>query len=50
VLNNGIKNYWSSTNQKKLKLQSEAINSTYSWDVRSVEWKEFFDDARKMKK
>jgi len=44
-----IKNFWSSENQKKLKLQYETINSTYSWDVRSVEWKNFFDEARKLK-
>ena len=40
-----IKNYWSDENQKKLKLQAEVINMTYSWDVRSVEWKNFFDEA-----
>ena len=42
-----IKNYWSDENQKKLKLQAEVINMTYSWDVRSVEWKNFFDEARR---
>ena len=42
-----IKNYWSEENQKKLKLQQEAINSTYSWNVRSVEWKNFFNEIRK---
>ena len=47
VLLNSIKNYWSDTNQNKLKLQSKTINSTYSWDVRSLEWKNFFDEARK---
>jgi len=44
-----IKNYWSDENQKKLKLQSESINSTYSWEVRSLEWKNFFDKIRKLK-
>ena len=34
--------------QKKLKTQRETINATYSWDVRLVEWKKFFDEARKM--
>ena len=44
-----IKNYWSNENQNKLKLQSEVINATYSWDVRSVEWKNFFNEIRKLK-
>jgi len=48
VLSNSINNYWSPENQKKLKLQSEAINLTYSWDIRSVEWKNFLDNARKL--
>ena len=49
VLLNSIKNFWSNENQNKLKLQRETINATYSWDVRSIEWKNFFDDARKSK-
>ncbi len=49
VLFNSIKNYWSEVNQKKLELQSHSINSTYSWDVRSLEWKNFFEEARKLK-
>ena len=49
VLLNSIKNFWSDENQNKLKLQSKTINATYSWDVRSVEWKNFFDKARKLK-
>ena len=44
-----IKNYWSDKNQEKLKLQRETINSIYSWDVRSNEWKNFFDEARGLK-
>ena len=44
-----IKNYWSNENQNKLKLQSEVINATYSWDVRSVEWKNFFNEIREVK-
>ena len=44
-----IKNYWSDKTQKKLKLQSETINSTYSWDIRAAEWKNFFNEARKLK-
>jgi len=46
VLLTVIKNYWSQENQNKLKLQRETINSTYSWNVRAVEWKNFFDRAR----
>ena len=49
VLLNSIKNYWSNENQKKLKLQRETINATYSWDVRSTEWKNFFNEARELK-
>ena len=44
-----IKNYWSNENQNKLKMQSEAINATYSWDVRFVEWKNFFNEIRDLK-
>jgi len=47
VLLNSIQNYWSDENQNKLKLQRETINATYSWDVRSVEWKNFFDEVKK---
>ena len=49
VLQKSIENFWSDGNQKKLKLQYETINETYSWEVRSVEWKNFFDDVRKLK-
>jgi len=49
VLQKSIENFWSDENQKKLKLQYETINETYSWEVRSVEWKNFFDDVRKLK-
>ena len=44
-----INNYWSYENQKKLKLQRETINLLYSWETRSVEWKNFFDQSRKLK-
>ena len=47
VLLNSIKNYWSDENQNKLKLQRETINLLYSWKTRSIEWKNFFDEARK---
>ena len=49
TLSNSIKNYWSTKNQKKLELQHETINSTYSWETRSIEWKNFFNEARKLK-
>ena len=49
ALLNSINNFWSKENQEKLKLQSEIINITYSWDTRSLEWKTFFDNARKLK-
>jgi len=49
VLLNSIKNYWSDENQRKLELQSETINATYSWDVRAKEWKKFFNEARELK-
>ena len=49
VLSSSIKNYWSDGNQNKLKLQRETINTTYSWDVRSIEWKNFFNEARELK-
>ena len=44
-----IKNFWSDENQKKLLSQSNKINSTYSWKVRSAEWIKFLDEARKKK-
>ena len=49
VLENSIKEYWSEKNQKKLKLQQETINLTYSWDARSIEWKNLFNELRKLK-
>ena len=49
VLLNSIENYWTAENQKKLKLQTEIIKATYSWNVRSIEWKNFFDEVRKLK-
>ena len=44
-----INNFWSDATQKKLKLQRKKINETYSWDVRSVEWKNFFNEVRNLK-
>ena len=36
----------SKENQYILKLQRETINNTYSWDIRSLEWKKFFNEIR----
>ena len=44
-----ITNYLSDENQNKLKLQRETINATYSWDVRSTKWKNFFNEIRELK-
>ena len=49
VLEGSIENFWSETNQKKIKLQREVINLTYSWSERSKEWISFFQEARKLK-
>ncbi len=49
ILLNRIQNFWSEENQKKLRLQRDTINTTYSWETRSVEWKNFFDEARNSK-
>ena len=49
VLEKSIKNFWSEENQKKIKLQQEVINLTYSWATRSKEWLSFFEAARKLK-
>ena len=47
ILLNSIENFWSKENQEKLELQRQSINYLYSWDVRSIEWKKFFDEIRK---
>ena len=49
TLKESIKNYWSEKNQNRLRLQSETINATYSWNVRSIEWKNFFNEIRDLK-
>ena len=49
VLLSSINNFWSNENQTKLELQRETINLLYSWETRSNEWKNFFDEARKLK-
>ena len=51
VDNVSIMNETKSGNSTNLiKLQSEIINVAYSWDVRKIEWINFFDEARKQKK
>ena len=49
ALENSIKNFWSKENQKKIQLQQEVINLTYSWAARSKEWISFFEEARRLK-
>jgi len=49
ILLNRIQNFWSEENQKKLQLQRDTINTTYSWETRSIEWKNFFNEARNSK-
>ncbi len=50
ALIDSIKNFWSTATQKKLKLQIEKINDVYSWEARSVEWKNFLDKVRASKR
>ena len=47
ALKYSIENFWSKENQKKLNLQYEIMKSTYSWNVRAVEWENFLNEARK---
>ena len=49
ALENSIKNFWSKENQKRIQLQQEVINLTYSWTARSKEWISFFEEARRLK-
>ncbi len=49
ALLSSIDNFWSPENQRKMKLQIETINLLYSWEKRSVEWKNFFNEARDLK-
>ena len=49
TLEKSIKNFWSKENQEKLNLQQQIVNKHYSWDARSAEWKNFFDEARSSK-
>ena len=46
ILKKSINDFWTEENQKKLELQRETINNLYSWEVRTIEWKNFFDIAR----
>ena len=49
ILLESVLNFWSDKNQNKLRLQTETINATYSWNVRSIEWKNFFNEIRELK-
>ena len=49
ILLSSIENFWSKENQEKLNLQQQIVNKHYSWDARSAEWKNFFDEARSSK-
>ena len=46
ALLHSIENFCSKETQAKLKLQRETITSIYSWETRSIEWKNFFNKAR----
>jgi len=50
TLSKRIEDFWSSENQKKLQLQQQSINLFYSWETRSNEWINFFNEVRKLKK
>ena len=50
TLSKRIKNFWSKENQKKLQLQHQSINLFYSWETRSNEWINFFNEVREIKK
>jgi glycosyltransferase involved in cell wall biosynthesis len=43
ALNESINDYWSISNQNKLKEQSDFYNKYYSWDLRANEWNKLFD-------
>ena len=47
VLTERIEKFWTKENQEKLKLQQESINLLYSWNTRSIEWVNFFNELRK---
>ena len=42
-----IENYWSNENQELLRLQTNTINKTYSWDERGKEWMSFLKKLKK---
>lgn len=44
ALNESINDYWSISNQNKLKEQSDFYNKYYSWDLRAKEWNMLFDE------
>lgn len=43
ALNETIDNYWSNSNQERLKEQSDFYNRYYSWELRAKEWNSLFD-------
>ena len=43
-LNECIDNYWSKSNQKLIKQQSDYFNQFYSWEVRAKEWNNLFKE------
>lgn len=43
ALEDAIDNYWTISNQEKLKEQSDFYNQNYSWELRAKEWNSLFD-------
>lgn len=43
ALEETINNYWTISNQEKLKEQSDFYNQHYSWELRAKEWNSLFD-------
>ena len=39
-------NFWSESNQQKLKEQSKEINKLYSWETRKLEWINFLEKLK----
>ena len=48
-LNKCIENYWTDETQQKLIAQVYYYNKFYSWNVRKLEWRNFFDRISKEK-
>ena len=43
ALEDTVNNYWTISNQEKLKEQSDFYNRHYSWELRAKEWNSLFD-------